>query len=149
LQCKFRLVSCKAFGTIRQSKIGMKYHRLHINTDNKAETFNEITKILGCQPTMFESKRNPNDKYGTWTYSVDENEKEEGPGYDFINKFLDIIEPKFNELEKLGIKRSDIVFWFTYEYLHQCSMEFHPQEMKRLGDSGVVMSIDCFQKKTN
>lgn len=125
----------------------MKYYRLHIHTDNKAETFNKISEILGYQPTIFESKRNPNDKYSTWTYCVDKNEEDEGPNYDFINKFLDIIEPKFNELKDLGIEKSDIIFWLNYEYLHQCSMELHPQEMKRLGDSGIVLNIDCFKKK--
>lgn len=30
----------------------------------------------------------------------------------------------------------------------QCGMEFHPQQIKRLGESGIVMCIDCYQKIT-
>ncbi|MFN7604257.1 MAG: hypothetical protein ACK5R0_22925, partial [Bacteroidota bacterium] len=86
----------------------MKYYRLFINTDNKLETFDKLTEVLGYQPTIFENTKRPDDKYSIWTYCVDENEEDSKPSFDFINKFLDIIEPKFRELENLGIKKSDI-----------------------------------------
>lgn len=78
-----------------------------------------------------------------WTYTVDTDDEE--PYFDFINKFLDILEPKFNELNELGIDKSNITFWLLYEYDQQCGLEFHPQEMKRLGESGIVLCIDCWQ----
>jgi hypothetical protein len=125
----------------------MKYYRLFINTDNKLETFDKLTEVLGYQPTIFENTKRPDDKYSIWTYCVDENEEDSKPSFDFINKFLDIIEPKFRELENLGIKKSDITFWLNYEYFRQCSLEFHPQEMKRLGESEIALCIDCFERK--
>ncbi len=125
----------------------MKYYRLFINTDNRVETFDKLTEVLGHQPTIFENNKRPDEKYSTWTYCIDENEEEDKPSFDFINKFLDIIEPKFKELENLGIKKSHITFWLNYEYFQQCSLEFHPQEMKRLGASGIILCIDCFERK--
>ena len=125
----------------------MKYYRLFINTDNRVETFDKLTEVLGHKPTIFEKTKRPDEKYSTWTYCIDENEEDDKPSFDFINKFLDIIEPKFKELENLGIKKSHITFCLNYEYFQQCSLEFHPQEMKRLGDSEIALCIDCFERK--
>jgi hypothetical protein len=121
----------------------MKYHRLYIDSNNNIETYNQITKLLGIQPTKFERRKKLDDTLDLWTYSVDTNDDE--PYFDFINKFLDILEPKFNELKELGIDKSNITFWLLYEYDQQCGLEFHPQEMKRLGESGIVMCIDCWR----
>jgi hypothetical protein len=125
----------------------MKYYRLFISTDNRVETFDKLTEVLGHKPTIFENTKRPDEKYSTWTYCIDENEEDDKPSFDFINKFLDIIEPKFKELENLGIKKNQITFWLNYEYFQQCSLEFHPQEMKRLGDSEIALCIDCFERK--
>jgi hypothetical protein len=122
----------------------MKYHRLHIDTKN-IDTYNQVTVLLGIEPTKFESKRKFNYVTELWTYTVDVDDEE--PYFDFINKFLDIIEPKFDELKKLGIDKENISFWLNYEYDQQCAMEFDPQEMKRLGESGIVLCIDCWQIK--
>lgn len=122
----------------------MKYYRLHIDSKNDSIIYRKITKILAIEPADFKEDKNNKDLNSLWTYSVEE--KEEEPNYDFINQFLDIIEPNLSELKKIGIDREDITFWMIYEYDQQCSMEFHPQEMKRLGESGIIMCIDCFQK---
>lgn len=122
----------------------MKYYRLHINSKNDFESYSKITEILGVNPTELEIDKFSTNLYSLWTYIVDE--EDEGSYYDFINNFLDIIEPKFKELKKIGIKKKDITFWLNYEYDQQCGMEFHPKEMKRLGKSGIVLCIDCWQK---
>ena len=41
-----------------------------------------------------------------------------------------------------------ILFWMLYEYDQQCSMEFHSQEMKRLGESGIHLNIDYWTNNT-
>jgi len=122
----------------------MNYYRLHITTDGTADNYNEISKVLGIQPTDFPKGKFNKNPFDLWTYCVDETD--DGPYYDFINKFLDILDPKFADLEKLGVTRDKITFWRVYEYDQQCGMEYHPQEMKRLGESGIVMCIDCYQK---
>lgn len=121
----------------------MKYYRLHIDSKD-FETYSKITEILGVEPTEFKGKVYQTDSYSLWSYHVDE--EDEAPYYDFINNFLDIVEPKFIELKKIGVKKNDITFWLNYEYDQQCGMEFHPKEMKRLGKSEIVMCIDCWQK---
>lgn len=123
----------------------MKYYRLDIDSKNSVEIYNKITEILGVKPTEFETTK-PEFLYSLWSYAIEENEEDETPYYDFINNFLDIVEPKFKELKKIGVKKKNISFWLNYEYDQQCGMEFHPEEMKRLGKSGIVMCIDCWQK---
>jgi hypothetical protein len=122
----------------------MKYYRLHINCKNNFENYSKITEILRVHPTELQLDKFSTDRYGLWTYSVEE---DEGVYYDFINNFLDIIEPNFKELKKIGIKKKDITFWLNYEYNKQCGIEFHPKEMKRLGKSGIVLCIDCWEQK--
>jgi hypothetical protein len=121
----------------------MNYYRLNIDTDGTEKNYNEISKVLGVQPTSFPAGRFNKNPFDIWTYCVDETD--DGPYYDFINEFLDILEPNFSDLEKLGVTRDKIIFWRIYEYDQQCCMEYHPKEMKRLGESGIVMCIDCYQ----
>lgn len=120
----------------------MKYYQLFIDTGNNIETYNSVTNLLEIQPTETEKDKNSNDRYSSWMYVVTQTETD--PNVNFINIFLDILEPKLNELEKLGITRDKILFWILYEYDQQCSMEFHPQEMKRLGQSEIHLNIDCW-----
>lgn len=120
----------------------MKYHRLHIHTDGSIETYNNITQLLGIEPAAINPDSKSGEPYSLWTYDVDT--KDEDSYFDFINAFLDILEPKFDGLEKLGVTRDHILFWLNYEYEHQCAMEFHPKEMKRLGESGIHLNIDCW-----
>lgn len=123
----------------------MKYYQLFIETNN-SETYNRVTELLGLQPTEDETDKNSKDKYSTWMYIV--NEAETDPYFDFINNFLNILEPKFADLEKLGVTRDKILFWMLYEYDQQCGMEFHPEEMARLGQSGIHLNIDCWTNNT-
>lgn len=123
----------------------MKYYRISIHTDNTVETYNRISDLLGVQPMEDTLNDNSNDHYNIWTFEKEDDENDDTPYFDFINNFLDLLEPKFEQLEKLGIKRDDISFWYLYGYDQQCGMEFHPKEMKRLGESGIVLCIDCWQ----
>jgi len=117
----------------------MKYYRLHIDSKSDFILYKKITQILNIEPA-----EEDDETYSLWTYAYEEDENDSY--YDFINKFLDIIEPNVSKLQEIGIYKEDITFWMVYEYEHQCGMEFHPQEMKRLGESGIVMCIDCFKK---
>jgi hypothetical protein len=119
----------------------MKYYRLDIRTDNTVDTFNKITNILGWTPCKEDDENNPDIRYIVWSYAVDES----ADNFDFINIFLDKLEPNFDELKKLGVTKDDITFWLLYEYEQQCGMEFSPNEMKRLGDNGITLCIDCWQ----
>lgn len=123
----------------------MKYYQLLIDTDNNPDTYNSVTELLKLQPTENEKDKISKERFCTWMYMVIETDTDQS--FDFIRNFLDILEPKFGELETLGITRDKILFWMLYEYDHQCGMEFHPQEMKRLGQSGIHLNIDCWTKK--
>ncbi len=123
----------------------MKYYRLHINCKPDRVIYTSISRVLGVEPMEFQpSKMFPEETYDDWTYEIQEAENEYK---DFINIFLDLIEPKFSELKELGISKKDILIWKLYEYEHQCAMEFNPQEMKRLGEIGIHLNIDCWENE--
>jgi hypothetical protein len=124
----------------------MVYHRLNIHTDDTAETYNKISELLGIIPTEFENDKGSENEYSVWLYEVSTTDEE--PYFDFINNFLDILDSKFTKLVDLGVEKSAISFWYLYEYDQQCSMEFRPEEMKRLGESGITLCIDCWAKPT-
>jgi hypothetical protein len=127
----------------------MKFQNIYIHTNSSVEKYNKITEILNVKPTDFYEKTKSiyvnNDYFDVWTYQIISNEEEEY--FDFINEFLDLLEPKFDELSKVGILKSDITFWLFYEYDQQCSLSYNSQEMKRLGESGIGFNIDCMIKK--
>ena len=120
----------------------MNYYRLDIRTENDISKYNAISSLLQLSPRKLNLEDNL--QYAVWSYEV--LVKDEDNSYDFINNFLDILEPKFGELEKKQIIRSDITFWFLYEYDQQCNMEFNPKEMKRLGENEITLCISCWEK---
>ena len=79
----------------------------------------------------------------TWCLEVEESESDEY--FDFINRFLDILEGKYEQLECIGISKKDISIWLLYEYEEQCNMEFLPVDLKRLGISGISLCISCWE----
>lgn len=124
----------------------MKYYCLHINCSPNKVIYDKITEILGVAPKAFQpSKLFPVQTYDSWMYQIVEHDEE--PTIDFINVFLDLIEPNLEKLKELGISKNDILIWLNYEYQHQCAMEFHPQEMKRLGEFGIHLNIDCWENQ--
>jgi hypothetical protein len=113
------------------------YDKLEIHFD---PTFNNLTTILGVKPSN-DFSNFPDTIPSSWTYKVIDDKADEY--FDFINVFLDLLETKYPDLEKLNIKRNDISIWLLYEY-GQCNMEFDPQRLKRLGDNGITFCISCW-----
>ena len=121
----------------------MKIYRLHIDTDGTIENYKNITEVLAVEPRPIDHESKFGSSYDLWTYEVEEKDQDEY--FDFINKFLDLLEPKFSDLESIGVTKDKILFWLLYEYDQQCGMAFHPDEMKRLGKNGIHLNIDCWQ----
>ncbi len=117
------------------------YDSLQIVFKPSIETFNKITDFLKVKPTNADTST-PGNIPSSWVYEVID--EDENPYYDFINKFLDILENKYETLAKLGIERNDITIWLLYEYDQQCNMEFDPIRLKRIGDNGVTLCISCW-----
>lgn len=121
----------------------MKYYQLFIDTDNNPGIYTSVTTLLGLQHTETEKDIIAKGRYSSWIYMVSRSDND--PYFDF----LDILEPKFVHLEKLGVTKDKISFWMLYEYDRQCGMEFHPQEMTRLGQNGIHLNIDCWTSNTD
>lgn len=107
-------------------------YELRINTE---EQFYEIvSSIVELKPDNFQ--------YG-WSYEI-EFEKQECY-FDIIEKYLDILEEKYEKLRKVGINSTDISIWLIYGYNNQCNMEFAPKTLERLGKNGIKLCISCYE----
>lgn len=111
-------------------------YKLQIRREPNAQTHDAVTAVLGVAPS------HPDFSRPWWDYRVEEGT--DGPYYDFINDFLDLLEGKYESLAKLGIEREDISIWRYYEYDGQCNMEYDPERTKRLGDNGINLCISCW-----
>jgi len=124
----------------------MKYYNLYIHFEPSWDTYNRITEIIGQQPqeykqSHFEKSNIPS----TWWIQL--NQDEEDSPIDFINVFMDLLEPNFEKLNEIGIRNNDIVIWLVYEYDKQCSMEFDSEELERIGRNSITLCIDCLERK--
>jgi hypothetical protein len=123
----------------------LKYYSLHIDFPDSQTTFDKVSNILEVDPLPHTpSKLFPSVNPNAWQYLLQENESKHEPCVDFINIFLDILEPKLHLLKEIGITSKNILFWLNYEFQEQCALSFPPQEMERLGKSGIHLNIDCF-----
>ena len=121
----------------------MKYQNLYIHFDPSWETFNKVTQILGCDPIKHEkSKFDISDEPSLWWIQLVEDE-DKGEQVDFVNIFLDLIEPNIHKLLEIGIDDSQIKIWLVYEYHRQCVIGFNPIELERLEKNGISLNIDC------
>jgi len=125
----------------------MKYYNLYIAFESNWDTYNKVTELLGRNPQKHKkSKFDKNNEPSMWWLQLKEDE--EGENYvDYINIFMDLLEPNLESLRKIGIEKKDILIWLVYEYDHQCALSFLPNELERLGKNGIALNIDCLEKK--
>lgn len=93
-----------------------------------------VTQVLKTEPSQVEDL--------CWIYEVVEQSGDEG--YDFVDRFLGILEGKESALKNIGIDVGDILIWMFYEYDQQCNLEFSPEQMKRLGEAGITLCVSCW-----
>ena len=125
----------------------MKYYNLYIDFEPNWETYNKVTEIIKRTPNKHEkTKFDKTDEPSIWWLQLVEDEEKDNR-IDFINIFLDLLEPNFDHLEKLGIKKENILIWLIYEYEHQCALGFNPKELERLGSNGIALNIDCHERE--
>jgi len=105
---------------------------LRINTDK--EKYNTLSSLLAVVPTSTRVY---------WELSINESSNLYTKA---INYFLELIENNIERLNQSGIKKEDLSIWYLYEYEEQCNMEFQPDELKKLGDSGITLCISCWKK---
>ena len=90
-----------------------------------------IDKIMGIKHNTISS---------SWQYMIVEKEAT----ISYIYLFMDLLEGKYKDLLEIGISRNMITIWRMYSYDTQCNFEYSPLELKRLGDSGIVLNIVCW-----
>lgn len=75
-----------------------------------------------------------------------EEEQNEEPQWYKLESFLDIIDEKFEKLEKIGIERKDISIWMNCAYDDEsCDISLDPATLLRLGEDGIRPCITCWK----
>ena len=123
----------------------MKYYDLIIDTDNSKNHYDMISDVLNVLPNLENTKSHNNDEFSIWTYRIQIDEHDDDSHT--IDRLLDLIEPKMDELFQIGINKNEILIWLLYEYTHQCALGFSPNELLRLGQLGIALNIDCWSEK--
>jgi hypothetical protein len=125
----------------------MKYQNLYIHFEPSWETYNKVTEIIGQIPQKHtKSKFNQSDEPSIWWLQLIE-DTDNDINIDFINVFMELLEPNFERLKSIGIEKENILIWLVYEYEHQCALGFNPKELERLGKNGIALNIDCHKRK--
>ena len=125
----------------------MKYQNLYIDFEPSWDTYNQVTAIIGQTPKAYEqSWHEKNKEPSTWCLQIIEDE-EKGIYNDFINIFMDLLEPNFDRLKKIGIDKENILIWLVYEFENQCALGFSPNDLERIGRNGIAFNIDCHERK--
>lgn len=65
--------------------------------------------------------------------------------YDYISYYLDLLEDKLDDLNKIGISLEAISIWIFYQCEERFDYEFEPEVLKRIGEYGVSLCISCFE----
>jgi hypothetical protein len=107
-------------------------YQLRIEADEKQ--YDTISSLLGLKPKSY--------AHG-WSYEIVL--EEEPTTYDVVERFLLSLQNKFELLAGIGVRRGDISVWIIYAYNGQCNMEFAPNILKCLGDSGIALCISCYE----
>lgn len=94
-----------------------------------------ITVILGVESNVKES-----------VWELEKIIEEEDAYVNYTKYFLDLLEGNYERLSLIKVERCDISIWLLYEYDQQCNMEFSPDNLKRMGENGIVLCVSCWQK---
>jgi hypothetical protein len=118
---------------------------LEVNTDRN-QSKAAISKILGIKPN-----RESEDWCLSFIIDYDNDDITDTDEYadsddapSFVDKFIDLLDGKFELLAEIDVMRSDIVFWQYYEYNGQCNLELTPKQLKKLGDNEIRLCIICW-----
>ncbi|MDD3144648.1 MAG: hypothetical protein PHV23_00895 [Candidatus Gracilibacteria bacterium] len=118
-------------------------YRLQIHCgDNNIETISNILELNKYKNIKWEHKI----ELDRSVFEFEVEEKENEKYFNYIDFFLNILEDKYDLLEKIGINRNDITIWRLYRYNNQCNMEWNPKDLKRLGDSGISLCVSCWEE---
>lgn len=93
----------------------------------------DVGKLLG------ENSSNTDVDFWEWLIEDDSTPSEA------FSLFLNFLASKYDELAKIGIGRENISIWRYYQYDQECNLEISPEQMKSLGDRGIVLCISCWQ----
>lgn len=102
--------------------------------NDPTEAREQVSSILGVPPS--------NIQFG-WELWVDDSSYSYSESVEY---FCSLLERNIPELLKIKVVKENIELWILYEYEQQCNFEFHPTELARISNLGIVLCIGCWQK---
>jgi hypothetical protein len=106
-------------------------YKLKINCDKSQ--IKDLEKLL--------EKPSTNSENLFWEWCIDDDLKPT----DAFDKYLNLLDGKYDDLKKISIDRESISIWRYYTYDQECSLEISPETMVRIGQQGIVLCISCWQ----
>lgn len=111
----------------------------------------EITKILGIQPTKVRKKAQPIPKYNSWEYSSGKEVSEVIDVYKMSSAVIEALEPKADEIarivkEKNLIAELQVVLWISMdETISTPAIGFEKETIAFLTKVGASIDIDTYR----
>lgn len=100
------------------------------------EQYHEVCEIMGLIP-----EHKPRS-----IIKIQPLEVEDEPQWYEIDAYLDLLEPKYEDLEAIGISRSNISIWINVSHDEDsCEIYMDPLTILRLGEEGIKPCITCWQ----
>lgn len=99
------------------------------------ERMSQVSKVLGVDPTEVQ--------HGYWGLEV--SDEEIADGVDAVGRVLGLLDGKFEDLERIGVARSDVSIWLFVEYQGQCSLLFTAQDLCRIAEKKLDLCIECWE----
>ncbi len=97
------------------------------------------TPIKEVEGLLGRNSSNTDSTYWEWLIENDSKPSEA------FSLFLDLLTNQYDRLAKIGIARENISIWRNYQYDQECNLEISPEQMKSLGEQGIVLCISCWQ----
>jgi hypothetical protein len=97
------------------------------------------TPIKEVEGLLGRNSSNTDSAYWEWLIENDSKPSEA------FSLFLDLLTNQYDGLAKIGISRENISIWRNYQYDQECNLEISPEQMRSLGEQGIVLCISCWQ----
>ncbi|MEG0796072.1 MAG: hypothetical protein RR397_06150 [Odoribacter sp.] len=104
----------------------------------------EVTNINHIQLLDLLLDQEHNTDSPDWEFEMEEEEFYGDCPMIYISLLLDLIRNKFDDLEKIGIKRDMISIWRVVNYEREWYMEYQPSDLKELVEYDISFRISCY-----
>lgn len=124
------------------------YNTLSISIKDELEDHSDkLTSMLSQDTTYLKwshKKQIINNRHTVLVEVVEDNDDKR---FNPIKEFVKLVRTNEVIIKEYQPLDSSLSLSIDYEYDEQCNMEFWPEDLKLLGEHGIVLCISCWEKK--